>query len=64
MRINDPLVSLARLRGTEKKRVNLDVRMSHRKATSVNIATPFWRRKFRIRNSYPTGRIKYLVNEE
>ena len=42
MRINDPLVSLARLRGTEKNRVDLDVRMSHCKATFVNIATCFW----------------------
>ena len=64
MRINDPLVSLARLRGTEKNGVNLDVRMSHCKATFVNIATRFWTLKFRIRNSYPMGRMQYLVNEQ
>ena len=60
MRINGPLASLVRLR-RRRNRVKL-ARMSYLQAIFVNIATRFWRWKFRIRNSYPTDRMSSILH--
>ena len=62
IRMNDPLASLACLRG--RRIVLISYLQSHLKATFVNFATRFWRRKFKIRNSYPMYRMQHLVNEQ
>ena len=54
MRINGLLASFGAFE-REKNRVNLQ-------ATFVNIATRFWRWKFRIRNSYPMDRMSSILH--